>query len=490
MRSGTGDVSKESDDLRDPTTILARQERIPVWALPISFILIIGASYLFTFYDLFAMNITFTQTALSLGWVSSPSSPELATLEALPVMSYIAAYMVGALGLAPLSDRMGRRTMLMVALLIAGIGSAVNGLAPDYATFVAARTLTGLGIGADFAVSATYVSELVPALKRGRYASALYVVGAIGVVASTWISLVLVTPPAPFPYGLPFALGASGWFAANGWRLVYWIGGLLAVLGAILRFALPESTRWLIAKGRIGEADRVVSMMEARALRKVGSLPPPRQVPAPLEAPGRVPYSEILGNPSYRRRFAILLPFWMLTYITVYIGVAGLAIVLGAIGFGFPVNEMLVALGSTGDVAAMALAALIADRFDRRRLVALSAAISLAGVALLAPAVGDMALALLGSFVYFLGFNMVMPIAFTVTAELFPTRARASGFALSEGLGHIGGAISMFAASAILYITSDSLLALLAVTSFQVAAAVLIQLAPRTTARILEEVSP
>ncbi|PMP97806.1 MAG: MFS transporter, partial [Nitrososphaera sp.] len=109
---------------------------------------------------------------------------------------------------------------------------------------------------------------------------------------------------------------------------------------------------------------------------------------------------------------------------------------------------------------------------------------------LLAPAVGDMALALLGSFVYFLGFNMVMPIAFTVTAELFPTRARASGFALSEGLGHIGGAISMFAASAILYITSDSLLALLAVTSFQVAAAVLIQLAPRTTARILEEVSP
>ncbi|MGC8970345.1 MAG: MFS transporter, partial [Conexivisphaera sp.] len=82
------------------------------------------------------------------------------------------------------------------------------------------------------------------------------------------------------------------------------------------------------------------------------------------------------------------------------------------------------------------------------------------------------------------------PIAFTVTAELFPTRARASGFALSEGLGHIGGAISMFAASGILYVTSDPLLALLAVTSFQVAAAALIQLAPRTTARVLEEISP
>ncbi len=475
---------------RDPAAILARQERIPVWALPASFIAIIGASYFFTFYDLFAMNITFAQTALSLGWVSSPNSPELAGLEALPLTSYIVAYMVGALVLSPLSDRFGRRGLLAAALLMAGLGSALNGLAYTYWEFVAARTLTGLGIGADFAVSATYVSELVPALRRGRYASALYVVGAAGVVASTWLSLVLVTPPAPFPYGVPFALGSAGWFARNGWRAVYWVGGSLAILGAILRLALPESTRWLVFKGRLEEAERVVSGMEARAMRKVGALPPPRPMSVTLEAQARVPYSEILRNPSYRRRFAVLLSFWALNYVTVYVGVVGLSAVLGAIGFGFPVNEMLVALGSTGDVAAMALAAALADRFDRRRLVALSAAISLAGVALLAPAVGDMALALAGSFVYFVGFNMVMPIAFTVTAESFPTRARSTGFALSEGLGHIGGAISMSAASAILTVTSNPLLVLLMITSFQVAAAALIQLAPRTTARTLEEISP
>jgi len=470
--------------------LLARQERIPIWALPPSFLLIIGASYLFTFYDLFAMNVTFAQTALSLGWVESPTSPALASLESIPVLAYIAAYMVGALGISPLSDRFGRRTVLSAALLVAGLGSLANGFAGGYAEFVLARTVTGLGIGADFAVSTTYVSELVPALRRGRYASALYVTGAIGVVASTWISLLLVTPPAPFPHGVPFALGSSGWFAANGWRVVYWIGGSLAILGAALRLVLPESTRWLLMKGRIEEAGRVVAAMEARALRRLGALPQPRTLQAPVERAPRVPYSAILGDRTYSRRFALLLPFWALTYVTVYIGVAGLSAVLGAIGFGFPVNEMLVAVGSTGDVVAMALAAIAADRWDRRRWVAISAAISLAGIALLGPAAGNMALALLGSFVYFIGFNMVMPIAFTLTAESFPTRARASGFALSEGLGHVGGALSMFAASAILAATADPLMALLAVTSSQVIAAALIQLAPRTTARVLEDVSP
>ena len=79
------------------------------------------------------------------------------------------------------------------------------------------------------------------------------------------MGLFLTTPSAPFPDGLSWAIGGSGYAATNGWRLMYGIGGILAILGVILRVGLPESTRWLITHGRIKNAEKIVSDMEKRA---------------------------------------------------------------------------------------------------------------------------------------------------------------------------------------------------------------------------------
>ncbi|MGC9178355.1 MAG: MFS transporter, partial [Conexivisphaera sp.] len=172
---------------------------------------------------IFNINVSIIQAGSQIFGVS-PTNPAFGELVASIVAWNLIGYIVGALILGPMSDRVGRRNMLMITMLITGIGSLFNALVFDYTSYLVARFVTGFGIGADLAVVNTYVGEVAPTGSRARHTSWIFVFSAIGAFLGIWIGLLLTTPPAPFPYGLPFALGASGWFAANGWRLVFGIG--------------------------------------------------------------------------------------------------------------------------------------------------------------------------------------------------------------------------------------------------------------------------
>ncbi len=78
----------------------------------------------------------------------------------LPVLLNLAGYIVGALILSPLADRFGRRDILLLTLIITGVGSLFNAFVGDYTTFIIARIITGIGIGADLALVATYINEV------------------------------------------------------------------------------------------------------------------------------------------------------------------------------------------------------------------------------------------------------------------------------------------------------------------------------------------
>ena len=106
--------------------IIARQDRIPIWALSYLFIGILGIGYIFIFFDIFNINVSFIQTALTLGWATSPTASAITSLEGFVVLLNLIGYVIGALILSPLSDRFGRRDMLIVTLLITGLGSIFN----------------------------------------------------------------------------------------------------------------------------------------------------------------------------------------------------------------------------------------------------------------------------------------------------------------------------------------------------------------------------
>ncbi|MDG6987759.1 MAG: MFS transporter [Nitrososphaerota archaeon] len=477
--------------------IIARLDRIPIWALSYLFIGIIGIGYIFTFFDIFNINASWIQTCfgLNVGGNCAPLGPpgtaafataikNAANYEGPAVLVNLIGYVVGALALSPLSDRIGRRNMLLITLMITGLGSLYNAFVSDYYNFIAARFITGVGIGADLAIVNTYINEAAPKSGRARYTSLLFVLAGIGVFSAIWTAVFLTTPSAPFPYGIPWAINLAG-----GWRWMYGLGAILALFGILMRLGVPESPRWLISKGRISQADAIVADMERRATESVGTLPPiPQVISVPTQTKA-APFSEIFSNTLYRNRTILLFVIWFLGYMTVYTVAAGATVVLAAIGFAFPENNVIVAVGIIGFVIAGVLAAFLGDKMERKKWLPISAAITLVGALLVGSGTTEFTTAVTGITLIFIGMDFWVPITYAWVSESFPTRARATGFALADGGGHLGGGVGLIITAA-LVTTLPVMGVMLTIAGFQIASALIAQIGPKTANKRLDEVSP
>ena len=297
---------------QSPGMLIARLDRIPVWSLPGLFVGIIGVGFLFTFYDIFDINVSFIQTCTQI--VSNCTPPSAANYIGMPVLFNLVGYVIGTLVLSPLADRAGRRDLLLVTMVITGLGSVLTAVIDNYAWFVVARTITGVGIGADLAIVNTYISEMAPRQGRARYTALIFLFSALGAVLGIWLGLWLTTPATPLP--LPFAVAGPSF--AYGWRIMYLIGGLLALVGVLLRFQLPKSARWLIARGRLEAAATVVDMMEHRASARISVSAVDSSAVVRVVNSEMMPYSAILGDPMSLGRIFVLFAMWFVAYITVY----------------------------------------------------------------------------------------------------------------------------------------------------------------------------
>ncbi len=473
--------------------IVARQDRIPTWSLSYLFIGIIGVGFLFTFFDIFDINVSFIQTCTQI--VAGCNAANAANSLGLPLLLNLSGYVVGSLILSPLADRFGRRDMLLVTLIITGIGSLYNAFVPDYANFIIARTITGIGIGADLALVASYISEVAPSAGRAKYTSLIFIMSALGSFLGIWLGLWLTTPAAPLPNGLPFALatvslGPSGpVFLGDGWRWMYGIGALLALIGILLRFQLPESPRWLISRGRISEADKIVTAMEQRALRKLSALPPVGEEIA-IHTAESATYIEILTTPTYLKRTIVLFLMWFISFITVYgIGV-GLTSILTSMNYAPSEAGLIAAVGTFGFIAVAVFAYFFSEALERKYWLPISAVLTIVGGLMIAlSGSGNFAGAAIGSIILFIGFNLFVPMCWAWSAENYPTRARTSGFALVDGVGHIGGGVGMLVLVPFMP-TLGPVGTFLVLGGFLIVSSVVAQFGISSKARRLDEVSP
>jgi MFS transporter, putative metabolite:H+ symporter len=464
--------------------LIARLDRIPVWSLPGLFVGILGVGFLFTFYDIFDINVSFIQTCTQI--VPRCTPPSAANYIGLPVLLNLVGYVIGTLILGPLADRAGRRDLLLVTMMITGVGSVITAVTDNYAWFVIARTITGIGIGADLAIVNTYINEMAPREGRARYTALIFLFSALGAVLGIWLGLWLTTPATPLPLGLPFAVAGPGF--EYGWRVMYLIGGLLALVGVLLRFQLPESPRWLIARGRFDAAANVVDMMERRAARRV-SLPPVER-PAAIRIDAQVlPYSAVLGDSTYLGRVFLLFAMWFVAYITIYSFGAGFTTILASLHYPPPEAGLIAAVGTFGFVLCAVVAFAYGERMERKAWLPVSAALTVVGGVIVALAGHWVGLSVIGSVIIFFGFNLWVPIAYSWTTENFPTRARTTGFALVDGIGHLGGGIGVLLIAPLIP-RLDALDAMLLISGFLVLAAIIAQFGTATRRRLLEEVSP
>jgi putative MFS transporter len=146
-----------------------------------------------------------------------------------------------------LADRLGRRHVFALTLLVYGVATGASALVGGLVTLLVLRFFVGLGLGAELPVASTYVGEFAPSRIRGRLIVILEAFWAVGWTASALIGY--------------FVIPASD----AGWRWAFAIGALPAVYAIVVRLHLPESPRWLATRGKLAEADLIVSEFEAAA---------------------------------------------------------------------------------------------------------------------------------------------------------------------------------------------------------------------------------
>ena len=292
-----------------------------------------------------------------------------------------------------------------------------------------------------------------------------------------------------WPHGLSFAQAGPGF--ENGWRWMYAVGALLAAIGVMLRLELPESARWLVGQGRLDEADRVVSDREVLAA-KHGPLPPvDEDIPVDQESPERrIAFAALLRNRMYFRRVIQLLAVWFLAYVTVFAFSAGFTAMLSSLSYAPSEAGLITAVGAFGFLACALFAVAFVDRLERKYWLPIGAAITVVGGIIVAEAgTTSLAIAFIGSAVVFFGFNIWVPATYTLSTESFPTRARVTGFGLVDGVGHLGGGIGVLVIAP--QIPHMSVLgAMLLVSGFLLAAAIVAQFSVNTRGRHYEEISP
>jgi len=153
----------------------------------------------------------------------------------------------GALAAGALSDKFGRKRLLMVAALLFAVTSLGNALAGSFTLFIAWRIFGGVGIGLASSLSPMYIAEVAPAQMRGKLVAINQLTVVVGILLAQAINWFLVRN---LPPGATDEFIRSSWFGQQGWR---WMFGLTAAPAALFFFGMllvPESPRWLVKNGK------------------------------------------------------------------------------------------------------------------------------------------------------------------------------------------------------------------------------------------------
>jgi putative MFS transporter len=400
------------------SALTARLEQVPTSLWHVRARVIMGSA---TFFDAFnALSIAFVLPVLVPLW--HIAAPQIGLMIAA---SYV-GQLVGALAFSWAAERYGRIPCAAAATAIFAVMSLACAGAWSFDVLLACRFIQGIGVGGEMPVAAVYISELSRARGRGRFFLLYEMIFPIGLMVTGQVGAVLVP--------------------LLGWKTMFLIGGLPGLLIAVLLLRLPESPRWLIAKGRLDEAEAVVAQLEA-ASRKTAAVMP-TELPAatlpqpPVQTNARGSWSELL-SPAYRSRTLIVWVLWASAFLianslnnwmpTLYTTVyhLGVAQALRA-----------ASLTNVAQVVLLLLCAMVIDRTGRKHWM--MGAFGLGAVLLGVLAFGGTEhvswVIVLATLSYGL-IGSINAVVYLYTPEIYPTRMRAIGTGVATSWLRIASAI-------------------------------------------------
>jgi MFS transporter, putative metabolite:H+ symporter len=452
---------------------VATAEQVPAWldTLPIArfhrrVLLAICVAF---FFELGDLN-TFAYAAPGLTRFWHLAVPQIALITST---SFLGMFLGSAVG-GWFSDRIGRRRGLLLAVLWYSGFSLVNALVPPQTGWLmAVRLLTGVGLSAMTVIGITYVSEVFPAAKRGRYQALALALGLFGIPITAVVAR-LVVPMGP-----------------EGWRLVFVFGALGLIFFLVASFNLPESPRWLIGKGRLRELADAVARIErlsgerldhGAAAPSVAS--PVRERSLSLRGGG---LGELLGR-RYGRRTLMLWVLWGFATVGFYGFFSWVPTLLVHHGFTL-VSSLNWSLAiSVANVPGALIAYPLADRLGRR----LSIALVCFGAAVAGTLYGlsaTSAMIILFGFCTVLMLQAATALQYAYTPEQYPTAIRNAGTGLAYGIGRLTNVISPFIVSLTLGALGYLWVFVFLALCYLIAAAALLLLGTRTERAALERAS-
>jgi len=353
---------------------------------------------------------------LSIGF-SAPSLAKtfgLSVPEALQTgTTFFVGMLIGAFVFGRLADRIGRRPVLMGAVVIDAACGVASAFAPDFSWLLVLRLLTGIGVGGTLPVDYTMMAEFLPSARRGRWLVMMESFWAVGTILLAILALYAVS------------------WGNDAWRVIFFTTGLPALIGVVLRLYVPESPMYL---NRIGKSDEARKVLE-RVARVNGSTQEiPRLQPDTIE---RKPLSALFSA-TFRRRSVSLFFAWALISIAYYGVFVYLPIKLGAEGFGFMRGQIFLIILALVQLPGYALSAYGVERWGRKP--TLISFLLLSAVGCMLYSLGNDPVLVVGS-TLLLSFSLLGTWAalYAFTPEVYPTDLRASGMGTAGAVARFGG---------------------------------------------------
>jgi putative MFS transporter len=318
--------------------------------------------------------------------------------------------MVGALVFGPLTDRLGRRLLMIADLAVFVVASLLQFVIAELWQLIALRVVLGIAIGADYPIAGALISEYMPARLRGAGVNSMQVVWFLGAT-------------------IAYIVGAVLFVRADAWRWILASSAVPAAVGLALRSTAPESARWLLARGRISEANAVLSKhFDAISAE-------------PIVETQHV-NARALFAPPLAGRLVFVSMMWLLQVVPLFAMYTFAPIVLDALHI--PASSAAGSVAITaGFFAGSVLSMWLVERWGRRPLCIAGFAIATLVFAFVAHVSAGAVVALF--VVYAIAIGAAAGLELVYPAELFPTALRASATGIATAVSRVGAFAGTFA---------------------------------------------
>ncbi|SCC72581.1 niacin transporter NiaP [Acinetobacter albensis] len=388
--------------------LVSRVQRLPIGKFHYTLLWVIGLGWMFDAMD--TGLIAFILTSMAEEWNMSASE------KGWVVSIGFVGMAIGAVFSGGLADRIGRRTVFAMTLVIYSIATALCAFAPNLTWLLIFRFIVGLGLGGQLPVAVTLVSEYIPAHVRGRFIVLLESFWGLGWLVAALVSYFVIP--------------------SYGWHIAFLIGGLPALYVFMILKKVPESVPYLINRGRVEEAHALVQKLERQCGVEVIDYIEVK----PVAEKQNISFRQLWSGPFARRTLMLWLIWFGIVYS--YYGIfTWLPSLLVKQGYSIVQSFEYVLIMILAQLPGYVAAAWLVEKWGRKPTLA-----SFIGMCAIAA--------------YFFGqantVNMIMfwgcllsffnlgawGVLYTYTPEQYPTNIRAFGSGWASAVGRMGGIVA------------------------------------------------